>query len=438
MSTLSEQIAANLKRAEEITAAVEKDGRDFSAEERAELKTLIEGARDLRTQKTAAKATADADSALLDELKAMSAEKDNHEPLSPGEAKALNDAVLTGATVGGQSTGSHKSIGEVFTASDEYKALVKRYPNGIGEKARVNMDPVLVGDIKALLGPTSATGMVQADTLGFMGPAIWGRPLMLRDVVTNGRTTSDSVEFARQLAQTNNAAPVPTSTTDVVDATPTTAEGYKPQSIFTFEKVTQPVKTVAHWLAATKRSISDVGQLRTLIDQFLRFGLEEELEDQMIDGDGTGENFPGILTTSGIQTQTYSTSIPDTIRKAITKVETVGRARATAVALHPSDDEALDLLKDTTGRYFGNGPFGVGPSTIWGRPRVVTEAVDAGIAIVADWRFAVLWDREGATVSVSDSHMDFFIRNLVAVLAELRAAFGVIRPAAFVNTDLTA
>jgi len=39
---------------------------------------------------------------------------------------------------------------------------------------------------------------------------------------------------------------------------------------------------------------------------------------------------------------------------------------------------------------------------------------------------------------VSDSHSDFFVRNLVAILGELRAAFAVIRPSAFVEVDLTA
>ena len=32
---------------------------------------------------------------------------------------------------------------------------------------------------------------------------------------------------------------------------------------------------------------------------------------------------------------------------------------------------------------------------------------------------------------MTDSHDDWFIRNLIAILAELRAAFGLIRPSAF-------
>jgi hypothetical protein len=48
-----------------------------------------------------------------------------------------------------------------------------------------------------------------------------------------------------------------------------------------------------------------------------------------------------------------------------------------------------------------------------------------------------LWDRERSTIQVSDSHSDFFIRNMVAILAEMRAAFGLRRPSAFVLIDAT-
>ena len=39
-------------------------------------------------------------------------------------------------------------------------------------------------------------------------------------------------------------------------------------------------------------------------------------------------------------------------------------------------------------------------------------------------------------MQVSDSHADFFTRNLVAVLAEMRAGFAVFRPSAFVKVTL--
>jgi HK97 family phage major capsid protein len=258
----------------------------------------------------------------------------------------------------------------------------------------------------------------------------YARPLNVLDVITRGRTTSDTVEFARITDVTNAAAPVAEATV--------VSEGEKPESAMTFAKVTETVKTIAHWLPATKRALSDAGQLATLIDSFLLYGLAEELEDQIIAGDGTGENFEGILENSGVQAQAWDTDILTTTRKAKTLVRTVGRSAANAYLFHPNDAETLDLLKDDDGRFYFGGPQADGAQPLWRLPVVESEAVTEGTAIVGDFRRAVLWDREAASIAVSDSHADFFIRNIIAVLAELRAAFGITRPAAFCTIETTA
>lgn len=430
-TTPNQEVVERLQKAKAIVDGVHALGREFNDEERAEVKRLLDEAAEIKTKSEDSKAKAKSDQALLAQMAALST------PVDGNEAKAVNELTLSGATVGQQQAVVRKSLGERYAESDPFKAFKTLYPHGPGENARIQIDPFEAGSMKALLSQADFPGMTPTDMQGLMFPPIWGRDLVIRDVITTGTTTSDSVEFARQLSMTSAAAPVPETLTDAADATPTTAEGFKPQSEFTFEKVTVTVKVIAHWLAATRKALSDVGQLRTLIDSFLRFGLEEELEDQIVSGSGAGENFAGIMNVSGTQAQAFSVNPIETIRKALTKVRTIGRARPNAVGLNPADDEALDLAKDLQNRYYGLGPFGTGPATIWGYPRVVSEAVPVGFAIVADWRFAALWDREAATISVTDSHNDFFIRNLIAVLAELRAAFGVIRPAAFVIADLT-
>ena len=55
-----------------------------------------------------------------------------------------------------------------------------------------------------------------------------------------------------------------------------------------------------------------------------------------------------------------------------------------------------------------------------------------------DFRKLVLFDREQASIQVSDSHLDFFIRNMVAILAEMRAALVCLQPSALVEVDLSA
>jgi HK97 family phage major capsid protein len=178
--------------------------------------------------------------------------------------------------------------------------------------------------------------------------------------------------------------------------------------------------------------------MRTLIDNFLRYGLEEELEDQIVAGDGSGENFDGIGHLSGVQAGAWNTDILTTTRKARTLVRTVGRATPTAYLLNPADWETIDLLQDNEARYFFGGPSQMGTPRLWGLPVVESEAVPAGTGYVGDFRKCVLWEREQASIQVSDSHADFFVRNMVAILAEMRAAFGILQPTAIVEIDLTA
>ena len=54
-----------------------------------------------------------------------------------------------------------------------------------------------------------------------------------------------------------------------------------------------------------------------------------------------------------------------------------------------------------------------------------------GTARVGDFRQYVVADRQQGTLYVSDSHNDWFARNLLAILAEERLAVGVLDEDAF-------
>lgn len=438
---------ANLKtlltEARDIAAKAEGEGRDLTAEERAEVETRMAKATTLKADVALAKGIRE----LGDDIAVLEGRR-------PGStidaAKVLAD--------------STKTLGRAFTEAEDVKTWWDNVaPNGqLPQGARVQSPPVAFDGLKALGytpgtgrprgkalvtggSDTSAGALVDADFLGLVDEGAYERPLTVLDVITRGQTDSDSVEYVRVNTVTNNAAPVPEATTAgaIPEPDAENTAGVKPESAMTLEKVTETVKTIAHWLPATKRALSDAAQVRTLIDNFLRYGLREELEDQIINGDGSGENFTGILNTPNVQAQAWSSDFGDsrdilvTARKAKTKVRTVGRAMANAYLMHPNDAERLDLLRDGDGRFYFGGPSEDGAQPLWRLPVVETEGVPEGTAIVGDFRRAVLWDREQAAVSVSDSHADFFIRNLVAILAELRAAFGIFRPAAFVTFPTT-
>lgn len=332
-----------------------------------------------------------------------------------------------------------KTLGDLVVRHDEFQAWQKKVSPAPGhvQRAAFGVSPTvpIAGGMKTLITGVSATSggaLAVAQSLGVLDTGTWRRPLTIRDLISIGATDTDTIEYVRQTSVTNAAAPV-------AEATATSGvSGLKPESAMAFQVITESVKTVAHWIAATRRTLSDAKQLRTYIDTFLRYGLDEALETQIVQGDGIGDNFLGILNQPGVTAQAWDTNLLTTTRRARTKVRTVGRAQATAYVMHPTDWESMDLLQDAENRYYFGGPSVLGTPRLWGLPVVESEAYPVGTAEVADWRLAMLWDREIAQILVSDSHADFFIRNIIAILAELRAAFTVIRPAAFVEIDLTA
>lgn len=440
---LVEELKGHLLEAQKIAGAAEEKGRDFTEEERAAVTEHMGKAKEVKKALELAKsdeAMRKGIAELGDGIGLVDQEQERKNR-RPGDSGLIDPA-----------EGGAKSLGDHFVESGAYSALLGSAPNGqFGEKMRVQSAPVGFKSFgsrgrKAVVTGSandSAGALVLSQQLGLQnGLDQLTRPLSLRDVVTPGQTTSDTIEYPKLLAVTNNAAPVAEATAS------TGTSGTKPESGFTTTRASALVKTIAHWIPATKRALSDAAQVRTLIDAFLLYGLEEELEDQMVAGDGTGENFTGILNTSGTQSQA---AVADpagkpagfgkllALRRAKTKVRLAGRAVANAYVMNPLDKQDIDEISDNDGRFYGDGPFGAGGGNVlWNLPVIECEGIPQGTAVVGDWRKAILWDREQASITVTDSHADFFVRNLVAILAELRAAFGIVQPNAFVEVDLGA
>lgn len=450
----AEEMQVHLKAARDIAETVDREGRDFTDVERTQVNELVAKATAAKERAKQVKGDAAVKAAIADLGGVELAEKSAHRTPSG----------LIVPERGG------KSVGQLYTESEEFRSLVASAPGGTFQKNhRVNTSPTGFETLtpsrgqKALVTGSSDTSggvFVRPDDLGLrVGLEPFQRPLTLRDLVTSGTTTSDAIEYVRVTSITNNAAPVAEATssaaptaaantdTGAVTFTNATGGGYKPESGLATQRVGTTIKTIAHWIPITKRALADAAQMITLIDNFLEYGLEEELEDQMIAGDGTGENFEGLANVSGIQTQAWAADPLVTTRKAKTKVRLGARRQPNGYVMNPADLETIELMResapdatpgDASGQFFFGGPAAAGgTTTLWGLPVVESEAVPAGTAYVGDWRQAILWDRQQATITTTDSHADFYIRNLVAVLAELRAGFGVLQPNAFVKITLS-
>ena len=340
----------------------------------------------------------------------------------------------------------HSSIGEAFTDSDGYRGWVERFPSGgPSGPGEYRSDPVAIPlsmqdasrQIKArslfTLSETSGGALSDTQFAGLLAGGLV-RPPKLRDLLTVIPVVSDQVEYVKESSRTAVAAPV-------AEATATTgATGLKPEGGIVFAKVTEAVRTIALWVPATTRVVADAPQLRVYIDEYLGADIQTELEDLIVAGDGVGENFTGLMTVAGTQTlvaPVAPASKLDNIRKAMTLVRVNARSEPTAVVLNPTDAQNIDLLKanNEPNRFVGPGPYGVGAAHLWGVPVVETDALAAGTALVGDFSKAVLFDRQSLNISLGTIN-DQFVRNMITVLGEIRAGFGVIRPSAFCKCTL--
>ncbi len=343
-----------------------------------------------------------------------------------------------------------QNLGLTVVGSDAFKAMLKPFTKSDGsisipKGSHVSSEPIKVKTLLTGLSSTSAGAFVvneRTDIVEMLGR----KELKIRDLVSVRKTGSDTVEFVQQTSHSNNADVVAEATSSARPTAPGSAGalvnvaggGYKPEGAWAFQVVTATVKTIAEWVPATKRALADVSQLEGLINDELAKDVAEKEESQILNGSGSGENITGINNTSGIQTQAFSSDIFESVRKAITLARTVGRVNPNAIVVNPADAEAIDLAKDGEDRYYYGGPFSILNRTLWGVPVVESETQAAGTGLLGDFSKAVLWDREETTVTMTDSHEDYFVRNLVAVLAEERVAFAVTRPSAFVQVDLAA
>jgi HK97 family phage major capsid protein len=433
---LKDEMRAELVKARDISEKYQP-GEEMSADDLGAVTTHIKAYQALKAQFEAATASDE----VRKTISAFGAEL--------GLEK--NEGGQPTPTVFHQPTGKtgFKTLGQMYVESAEYKGLMAQFPSGnIGKEARVSSHPFGVKALLTGLSDTQGGAFITTDRQADV-EMLGRRPLTIRDLVSKRTTTSDTVDFVQQTTQTAAAATVAEATSS---AAPTTGAssgaalilnpggGYKPEGTMAFQVVTANVKTIAEWIPATKRGLADASQLRGLIDQELRDDLAEEEEDQILNGNGTGENITGILNTSGIQTQALSSLVAgvdpktETLLRAKTKVLTVGRSRPTGVVINPVDWEAITLAR--LAKNPANEGDGIAVERIHGMAVVQSEAMPAGTALVGDYRKAVIWDREQSSITATDSHADFFIRNLVAILAEERIAFGVLRPKAFVKATI--
>lgn len=269
---------------------------------------------------------------------------------------------------------------------------------------------------------------VQPQRLGMVAGTM--QRLFIRDLLTAGRTASNSLEFVRETGFTNNA--------DVVSENPTNA---KPESQITFELDSVPVATIAHWIKASKQVLADAPMLASYIDGRLRYGLKLKEEAQLLNGSGVGLNITGLMTAATAYSNPGVNPVGETaidrLRLAMLQV-TLAEYDADGIVLSPIDWTAIELTKTTDQAYLFTSPTGMQTPILWGRPVVASQSLTAGDFLVGAFgQAAQLWDREDARVTISTEDNDNFTKNMVTMLCEERVGLTIFRPEALVAGDFS-
>lgn len=405
---------------QDIWAKAESEERETTADERGEVEQLLKNIETLKGKK----ADVEAAIAVEDDVRKISRE------MGPPKAEGLElkdgiDSVRDAHQV--------KSVGEQFVESEGYKALLDRIKSGNGLQQGASTGKVEVKAGTLLEGGQGAGLIPVPQVVPGVVEKLFER-LTIADILPTGATNTNSLRYIVEGTATPGA-------TSVAEG------GDKPASNLALSTTDEPVQKIATILTVSDEMLEDAAAVSSYINGRLSLFVRIEEEDQLLNGDGTAPNISGILDRS---INTYAAGTVDDNAVALFKAANGTRGSSflepDAIIMNPANWQATRLLQDGNGQFYGGGPFtsayagpaGSEPATypaanmLWGMRVIVTSAITANTALLGAFsQAAQVFRRGGLTVEATNSHSDYFTKNLVAIRAEERLALACYRPGAF-------
>lgn len=296
------------------------------------------------------------------------------------------------------------SAGEAFVQSDNFRNY-----RGFG-----TMEPVEFSDFLGVEQRAAISGItpITLETLD-LPPYQWSGPAGATErnpflsVIGREVVSSNAVSYISWSKATGAAIVAETDT--------------KPEATLTPTETPLNLATYAFWKAISRQALEDMPRIRSIVETKLRAGLAATLEAAAVsvldEVDAYGGDESGLAG----------------IRAAIGSLQGSGY-QPNAIVVNPADAATLDIA--VMGATV-SGP--VSQSGYWGLRVVPVPGITAGTAYVGDFANGVTWfDRSSASVYMSDSHADYFVRNLFVVLAEQRSAFALTEPDAVQSVSVAA
>jgi HK97 family phage major capsid protein len=342
-----------------------------------------------------------------------------------------------------------KSIGQQFTESKGYQEAIREFKDTGRYSSGFTTGQVAL-QTKGTLGEAGAGAAVGGGAYVSIPQLVPGavqqlfQPLTFANLILEGQAQAPTIRYIVEGTATSGA-------TGVAEA------GTKPESTLGLTTTDEPIKKIATLLPVSEEMLEDATAIQAYINGRLSLFVQIAEESQLLRGAAGGANVQGILDAGrGLPVYNYAAGTAD--NKAVALFRAMNSMRGSAfvepewVVMHPTDWEVTRLLRDTSGQFYGGGPFlgpyggdvsQIQPSTqitgspqdqIWGKPVYVTANIGGpGTALIGTRANAQVWRRGGLSVEATNSHANFFAINLVAIRAEERLGLAVYRPKGYVS-----
>jgi HK97 family phage major capsid protein len=403
--TVHDEMREANDRLHAIVAAARKDDRELSPEEDKESGELVAKMKALDAKRLRAESFDD----LLKSVSGLKAPA----AAAPMPASGTITRIPSEAPA---ANGGVRSFGEQFVSTDMYAQLRAMPKTGQWATPVIELQAAVTVEPPGTLVPG---GTMILPFLPY--PTDWG----VAGLFAPGTLDGGMVQYLRETVWTNAAAVVAVG-------------GTKPESTKTFALVQQGLVKIAHWIPVPDEFLEDISGLRSFIDAQMRNGVVEELNDQLVNGSGTGGNMLGLIALTGkapdITAGAGAGAGAQAIAAQAAQVYALSRLRPDAVVMNPKTWAGVSSELSASGGFIaGLNTFAQGaPATVWGLRVVTAPEVADGTAIVGAYRQGgQLYTKGGVSVQATNSHDDFFIKNITAIRAEVRAALVIYRPQAF-------
>ncbi len=297
-------------------------------------------------------------------------------------------------------------------------------------------------DVKAIYKAVTSLAASGGDTqIPIYEPTIIApgqQPITLLDVLPRSSTQSSLIYWVREVlgSRTNNTG---IQSLDFTGTDQGTALG---ESDFVFNQESAETRTFGHTAKIAIQLLEDVGQLRGYLDNQMRYMVRFDLEDQILNGDGTGKNISGIKNQATAYDVTQDAGTAnlqklDVLKWAVTQTA-LTFFPATGMVLHPNDATDIVLLKDGDQRYlFVSNPNDGQMIRPWGVPVVSTTQQTEDEFTVGAMNQVEVVTRKDVEVMVSTENEDDFDKLLATMRAYGRFGLKVYQPGSLIDGDFS-